>query len=167
MGINKRGLFRFGVAASSISADRSLTKKGSHSDITRWDKIVPSKACYIAERRGPAAAPKINISDAEVCLLCEDNMAKRTIWTTTKSPRKVSKTALKSIKKQAKQRAAAEKGAPKMVAPPSGAVTLTGRQARVEERFRELVAWYILQGVDEATARRRAQDEIDDDPRQD
>jgi hypothetical protein len=28
-----------------------------------------------------------------------------------------------------------------------------------------LVAWYILQGVDEATARRRARDAIDDDPR--
>jgi hypothetical protein len=48
---------------------------------------------------------------------------------------------------------------------PSG--TLTGREARSQERFRELVAWYMLQGVDEATARRRAQDEIDDDPRKD
>jgi hypothetical protein len=37
----------------------------------------------------------------------------------------------------------------------------------MEERFRELVAWYMLQGVDEATARRRAHDEIDDDPRKD
>jgi hypothetical protein len=57
----------------------------------------------------------------------------------------------------------------KRVAPPSDAptVTLTGRQARREERFRELVAWYMLQDVDEATARRRAQDEIDDDPRKD
>jgi hypothetical protein len=75
----------------------------------------------------------------------------------------------KSIKKQAKQRTAAEKGATKIVVPPSDppTVTLTGRQARVEERFRELAAWYILQGVDEATARRRAQDEIDDDPRKD
>jgi hypothetical protein len=56
-----------------------------------------------------------------------------------------------------------------MLAPPSDAptVTLTGRQARVEERFRELVAWYMLQCVYEATARRRAQDEIDDDPRKD
>jgi hypothetical protein len=37
----------------------------------------------------------------------------------------------------------------------------------MEERFRELVAWYMLQGVDEATARRRAHNEINDDPRED
>jgi hypothetical protein len=30
-----------------------------------------------------------------------------------------------------------------------------------------LVAWYMLQGADEATARRRAQDKIDDDRRKD
>jgi hypothetical protein len=94
-------------------------------------------------------------------------MAKRTARTITKSSQKVSKTSFKSIKKQAKQRTAAEKGATKIVAPPSDPPTLTGRQARVEERFRELVAWYMLQGVDEATARRRAQDEVDDDPRKD
>ena len=96
-------------------------------------------------------------------------MAKRTARTITKSSQKVSKTSFKSIKKQAKQRTAAEKGTTKMVVPPSDppTVTLTGRQARVEERFRELAAWYMLQGVDEATARRRAQDEIDDDPRKD
>ena len=96
-------------------------------------------------------------------------MAKRTARTMTKSSQKVSKTSFKSIKKHAKQRAAAQKRTTKMLAPPSDAptVTLTGRQARVEERFRELAAWYILQGVDEATARRRAQDEIDDDPRKD
>ena len=94
-------------------------------------------------------------------------MAKRTTRTITKSSQNVSKTSFKSMKKQAKQGAAAEKGATKMVAPPSDppTVTLTGRQARVEERFRELVAWYMLQGVDEATARRRARDAIDDAPR--
>jgi hypothetical protein len=93
-------------------------------------------------------------------------MAKRAVRTITKSPQKGPKTSFKSIKKHAKQTAAAQKGTTKMVAPLSDAptVTLTGRQARVEERFRELVAWYMLQGVDEATARRRAQDEIADDP---
>ena len=45
--------------------------------------------------------------------------------------------------------------------------TLIGREARTEERFQELVAWYMLQGLDQATARRRAHDEIDDDPRED
>jgi hypothetical protein len=101
--------------------------------------------------------------------LCGDNMAKRTARRIAKFPQKGSKASFKSIKKQTKQRTAAEKGATKMVAPASDAptVTLTGRQARVEERYRELVAWYMLQGVDEATARRRAQDEIDDDPRKD
>jgi hypothetical protein len=43
--------------------------------------------------------------------------------------------------------------------------TLIGPEARRDERFRELVAWYTLQGLDEATARSHAQDEIDDDPR--
>ena len=42
-----------------------------------------------------------------------------------------------------------------------------GYEARSQERFRELVAWYMLQGVGEATARRRAQDEIDGDHRKD
>jgi hypothetical protein len=41
------------------------------------------------------------------------------------------------------------------------------REARRKERFRDLFTRYMLQGVDEATARRRAQDEIDDDPRKD
>jgi hypothetical protein len=77
-------------------------------------------------------------------------MAKRTARTITKSPQKRSRTSFKSIKEQAKQRTVAEKAATKTVSPPSDAptVTLTGRQARVEERFRELVAWYMLQGVE-------------------
>jgi hypothetical protein len=45
--------------------------------------------------------------------------------------------------------------------------TLIGREARAEERFRELVAWFMLQGVDEPRARQRACDEIDEDPRKD
>jgi hypothetical protein len=45
--------------------------------------------------------------------------------------------------------------------------SLTGRYARKEERFRELVAWHMLQNMDEATARRRAQEEMDDGPRKD
>jgi hypothetical protein len=40
-------------------------------------------------------------------------------------------------------------------------------EAHRGERFRELVAWYMLQGLDEAAARRQAHDEIDDDPRKD
>jgi hypothetical protein len=35
-----------------------------------------------------------------------------------------------------------------------------GREPRRKERFRELFAWYMLQGVNEATARRRAQDKL-------
>jgi hypothetical protein len=34
---------------------------------------------------------------------------------------------------------------------------------RTEERFRELAAWYMLQGVDEATAHRRARKQMRDD----
>jgi len=45
--------------------------------------------------------------------------------------------------------------------------TLKGREAVAEERFRELVAWYTLQGVDEATARERARDQMRDDPLKD
>jgi hypothetical protein len=42
-----------------------------------------------------------------------------------------------------------------------------GRKSRREERFRELVAWYMLQGMDEGAARRHAQHEMDDDSRED
>ena len=41
--------------------------------------------------------------------------------------------------------------------------TLKGREAVAEERFRELVAWYALQGMDEATARERAWRQMRDD----
>jgi hypothetical protein len=36
-------------------------------------------------------------------------------------------------------------------------VALAGTQNQVQERLRELTAWYMLQGMDEATARMRAQ----------
>ena len=36
-------------------------------------------------------------------------------------------------------------------------VALAGTQNQVQERLRELTAWYMLQGLDEATARKRAQ----------
>jgi hypothetical protein len=39
-------------------------------------------------------------------------------------------------------------------------------KGRIDERLREL-AWYILEGADEPTARRRAQQVIEDDPRKD
>jgi hypothetical protein len=87
-------------------------------------------------------------------------MAKGAAGTITKSSRRVSRTSFRAIKKRAKERAAEEKGSSKVSA-------LTGREARSQERFRELVAWYMLHGVDEATARRRAQDEMDDDRRKD
>jgi hypothetical protein len=67
------------------------------------------------------------------------------------------------------KRAAAKKTATKRLAQrytaPTGA--LKGREARAEERFRELAAWYVLQGMDEATARQLAQDEMDNDTRKD
>ena len=59
-----------------------------------------------ATLQSTAAPPLRHISDAEVGLLCEDNMAKRTARTITKSPQEKSKTSFKSIKKQVKQRAA-------------------------------------------------------------
>jgi hypothetical protein len=71
-------------------------------------------------------------------------MAKPTIRTKEKkSSAKGSQVSFRAIKRQAKARAAAPK-------------ILVGREARTEERFRELVAWYMLQGADEVTARRRA-----------
>ena len=67
------------------------------------------------------------------------------------------------------KRAAAKKTATRRLAQryevPTG--SLKGREARAEERFRELAAWYVLQGMDEATARQLAQDEIDNDTRKD
>ena len=92
-------------------------------------------------------------------------MAKGITYMATKSSPKVSKTSFRVIKKQTKERAVAEKAATKEAKRPSNtAATLIGREARREERFRELVAWYTLQGVDEATAKRRAHDEMHDDP---
>ena len=101
-----------------------------------------------------------------LAFFCGDNMAKRTARSMTKSSRKVSKTSFKT-KKQAKATAAAEKAETKGVAAHAPTRALTGHNARMDERLRELVAWYMLQGVDEATARRRAQDETDNDPRKD
>ena len=92
-------------------------------------------------------------------------MAKRMTYMAAKSSRKMSKRSFRVIKKQTKERAVAEKAATKKAKRPSNtAAKLTGREARRDERFRELVAWYTLQGVDEATAKRRAQDEMHDDP---
>lgn len=90
-------------------------------------------------------------------------MAKRTI---KKTSVKVSKTSFRAIKRQAKARVAAE-NKPTRSKSAKAPKTLIGREARTEERFQELVAWYMLQGLDQATARRRAHDEIDDDPRKD
>jgi hypothetical protein len=92
------------------------------------------------------------------------------IRTRGKSSRKVSETSCKAIKKQVKENAGAERrAATKKIAPHQtlGPRSLTGRDARKEERFRELVAWHMLQNVDEATARQRAQEEMDDGPRKD
>lgn len=88
-------------------------------------------------------------------------MVKRT---TKKGPAKKSRTSFRAIKRQAKAGAAAKKASTKS-RPPRAPRTLIGPEAHRDERFRELVAWHMLQGVDEATARRRAHDEIDDDPR--
>jgi hypothetical protein len=88
-------------------------------------------------------------------------MAKR-----KEAPGKQSRTSFREIKRQAKARTAAEK-APTRSASAKAPTTLIGPEARRDERFRELVAWYMLQGLDEATARRHAHDEIDDDPRKD
>jgi hypothetical protein len=94
-------------------------------------------------------------------------MAKPTIRTKgKKSSAKGSQVSFRAIKRQAKARSAAEKALTERVSA-KAPKTLVGREARTEERFRELVAWYMLQGADEATARRRARDEIDDDPRKD
>ena len=75
----------------------------------------------------------------------------------------------KAIKQSAKEKAAAAKTVTKRIARRSDAPTgaLTEREARSEERLRELAAWHMLHGMDEATARRRAQEEMDDDPRKD
>jgi hypothetical protein len=90
-------------------------------------------------------------------------MAKRT---TKKSPTKGSETSFRAIKRQAKVRATGREGFDqKRVS--QVPTTLIGREARAEERFRELVAWFMLQGVDEPRARQRACDEIDEDPRKD
>ena len=47
----------------------------------------------------------------------------------------------------------------------SASGALSEPEARLQEHLRELAAWYMLQGIDETTARRRAQDEIRDNPK--
>jgi hypothetical protein len=94
-------------------------------------------------------------------------MARRTARKRTKTSRKASKKSLKAVKKSAKAKAAA-KTATKRIA--RGSDPVTGGQTQrdpTEERFRELVAWYVLEGVDEATARQRARQEMDSDLRKD
>jgi hypothetical protein len=56
----------------------------------------------------------------------------------------------------------AKKTAEKMIAPLKATGSLKGRETRAEERFRELAAWYMLQGMDEATAHQRARNEMPD-----
>jgi hypothetical protein len=91
------------------------------------------------------------------------DVAKRTTRKKTKS-RTASNTSFRAIKKQAKEKAAVPKKTPtKRIVRTSP----TGREGRSEEHLREVTAWYMLQGVDEATARQRAQDEMDDDIRKD
>ena len=51
----------------------------------------------------------------------------------------------------------------KQVGPEKRPRKLKGPEDREDERFRELAAWYILQGLDEATARRRARKRMRDD----
>ena len=89
------------------------------------------------------------------------NVAKRAARKITKSSRKVSKRATKAIKKHSKKKASAKKIAQQYNAQTSAT---TEREARAEERLRELTAWYVLQGMNEATARQRARDEMRDDP---
>ena len=94
-------------------------------------------------------------------------MAKRKTRRITKRPRKGSKASFKAIRKQAKARATAEKASTRRASADVPTGTLMGREARTKERFRELVAWYMLRGMDEGTAPRHAQDEMDDDSRKD
>jgi len=51
----------------------------------------------------------------------------------------------------------------KNVSPEKHPRKLKGTEARAEERFRELTAWYMLHGMDEAAVRQRARDQIRDD----
>ena len=89
------------------------------------------------------------------------NVAKRAAQKITKSSRKVSKRATKAIKKHSKKKASAKKVAQQYNAQTSAT---TEREARAEERLRELTASYVLQGMNEATARQRARDEMRDEP---
>ncbi len=89
-------------------------------------------------------------------------MAKRRKKTRDKSSTKLSETSFKATKKLkknggARKRAATTRAATSSTARPR---SLTGRDARKEERFRELVAWHMLEGMDEAAARLRAEEEM-------
>ena len=72
--------------------------------------------------------------------------------------RKLSVSAVTMVNKHAKKKGVANK---------SATAALTEPEARAEEHLRELAAWYMLQGIDEARARRRAHDEIRNNSRKD
>jgi hypothetical protein len=101
-------------------------------------------------------------------LLRGDDMAKRTARKIPKTSRKASKKSSKAVRKPAKAKTAATKTATKRIARRSHPAT-GGQLQRdpTEEHFRELVAWYVLEGVDETTARQRARQEMDSDLRKD
>jgi hypothetical protein len=84
-------------------------------------------------------------------------MAKRRKKARGKSSTKVSKTSFKAIKKLKKNGGACKSTATPSTSQPR---SLKGRDARREERFRELVAWHMLEGMDEAAARLRAGEEM-------
>jgi hypothetical protein len=90
--------------------------------------------------------------------------------------RKTSKTSEKqkkrttAIEKRVNEKAAAKKTTAERIARRDNTQTsaLAGPEARAEERLRELATWYVLQGMDAATARQRARDEMmRDNPRKD
>ncbi len=88
-------------------------------------------------------------------------MAKRSKKREANYPRKFQKrpSRLQKLKKNggARKRATTTRVATSSTARPR---SLTGRDARKEERFRELVAWHMLEGMDEAAARLRAEEEM-------
>jgi hypothetical protein len=89
-------------------------------------------------------------------------MAKRTARKTFKSLRKVSSTTFSAIKKGAKRQSLRQKDRGENDRAVTATGSLKGRETRTEERFRELAGWYMLRGMDEATAHQRARNEMPD-----
>jgi len=85
-------------------------------------------------------------------------MAKRKTRKAVNSFHNTSKALTKAMKTPTKKKASAKKKARRRSI--QAGVGPAGTEAQVQERLRELTVWYMLQGMDETSARQHAEKEM-------